>query len=111
MLSRSTISIFVGVALACGSVVLLAGQDVGHPDAAGAQQPADILSLDEILQRVRAQQPGKVVETELERKTGRYVYEIEMIGDDGVKKELKYDAKTGALISSKLEDQDDDADD
>ena len=34
-----------------------------------------------------------------------------MIGDDGVKKELKYDAKTGALISSKLADQDDDADD
>jgi peptidase YpeB-like protein len=44
---------------------------------------------------------GQGVETELEHKHGRYVYEIEVVSDGGVKKELKYGAKTGALISSK----------
>ena len=106
MLSRSAVSILVGVALACGSGVLVAGQNETRPDTAGVQQPANILSLDEILQRVRTQQPGRVVETELERKCGRYVYELDVIGDDGVKKEFKYDAKTGALLSSKVGDAD-----
>jgi uncharacterized membrane protein YkoI len=107
MRSRSTISVLVvGVALSCGSVVLVAGQNETRPDTAGVQQPADTLSLEEILQRVRAQQTGRVVETELERKHGRYVYEIDVVGDDGVKKEFKYDAKTGALLSSKVEDAD-----
>jgi uncharacterized membrane protein YkoI len=106
MLSRSIVSILAGVALSCGSLVLVAGQEETHPDTAGVQEPAGILSVDEILERVKTQQPGRVVETELERKHGRYVYEIEVIGDDGVKKEFKYDAKTGALLSSKVEDAD-----
>jgi len=58
------------------------------------------------LQRAKAQYPGRVVETELEHKRGRYLYEIDVIGDDGMKKELKFDAKTGVLISSKVEDAD-----
>jgi uncharacterized membrane protein YkoI len=80
------------------------------PDTAAVQKSAGILPLEEILQRVKTQYPGRVVETELEHKHGRYVYEIDVVSDDGVKKELKYDAKTGALISSKVEDKDDDED-
>jgi len=106
MLSRSAVSILVGVALACGSVVLVAGQNETRRDTGCTQRPAGILSVEEVLARVKTQQPGRVVETELERKQGRYVYEIDVIGDDGVKKEFKYDAKTGALLSSKVEDAD-----
>ena len=108
MLSRSK-AVFLGaVAFSCALVVLAADQDQTRPDTAGVQQPAELLSLEEILQRVKAKYPGKVVETELEHKRGRYVYEIDVVGDDGVKRELKYDAKTGALISSKVEDKDND---
>jgi len=110
MLSRLTISIFTAVALSSGLAVLAADQNQTEPDTAGVQKSAGILSLDEILQRVKAQYPGRVVETELEHKRGRYVYEIDVIGNDGVKSELKYDAKTGALNSSKVEDKDDDED-
>ena len=104
----SAISICAGIALCCGSAVLIAGQNEPGSDSTRAQKSGDILSLDEILQRVKAEQPGKVVETELERKSGRYVYEIDVIGADGLKKEFKYDAKTGALISSKIDDKDED---
>jgi len=104
----SAVSICAGIALCCGSAVLIAGQNETGSDSTRTQKSGDILSLDEILQRVNAEQPGKVVETELERKSGRYVYEIDVIGDDGVKREFKYDAKTGALISSKIDDEDED---
>ena len=110
MLSRSTVAIFAAVALSSGLVVLAADQNQSQPDAAGVQNSAGILSLEEILQRVKAQYPGRVVETELEHKRGRDVYEIDVISGDGVERELKYDAKTGTLISSKVEDKDDDED-
>ena len=108
MLNPLSVPLWAGIALCCGSAVLIAKQDEPGPDSTRAQKSDDILSLDEILQRVKAEQPGKVVETELERKSGRYVYEIDMIGTDGVKREFKYDAKTGARIPRKLRDEDDD---
>jgi len=108
MPNRLSVSICAGIALCCGSAVLIAGQNETGSDSTRTQKSGDILSLDEILQRVNTEQPGKVVETELERKSGRYVYEIDVIGDDGVKREFKYDAKTGALISSKIDDEDED---
>jgi hypothetical protein len=108
MLNRLSVSLCTGIALCCASAVLIAGQNDAGPDSTRTQKSGDILSLDEILQRVKAEQPGKVVETELERKSGRYVYEIDVIGTDGVKKEFKYDAKTGAVISSKIDDEDED---
>jgi len=92
-------------------VVLAADHNKTQPDTAGVQKSTEILSFDEILQQVKTQYPGKVIETELEHKHGRYVYEIDVIdviGDDGMKKEFKYDAKTGARISSKVEDEDED---
>ena len=108
MLSRSTVAIFAAVALSTGLVVLAADQNQTQPDAAAVQKSAEILSLEEILQRAKAQYPGRVVETELEHKRGRDVYEIDVISGDGVKRELKYDARTGALISSQIEDKDED---
>jgi len=108
MFTRSAALLLVSLALSGGSAVLRAGQDATQPDAPRAHKSDDVLSLDEILQRVKTQQPGKVVEAELEHKHGHYVYEIDVIGDDGVKKEFKYDAKTGALLSSKVEDADED---
>ena len=104
----SAVSICAGIALCCGSAVLIAGQNEPGSDSTRTQKSGDILSLDEILQRVKAEQPGKVVETELERKSGRYVYEIDVIGADGVKREFKYDAKTGALIPRKIDEEDED---
>jgi hypothetical protein len=108
MPARSAAVLLIAAALSCGSAVLTAGQDGTRPDAPLVQKSNEILSLDEIVQRVKMQQPGKVVEAELDHKRGRYIYEIDVIGDDGVKKELKYDAKTGALLSSKAEDADED---
>ena len=96
-----------------GSVLAWADKTKGKdaPNVEALQKSGEILPQETILERAKAHTPGKIVETELERKHGRYVYEVEVVGDDGVKTELKYDAKTGQLISSKVENKDDDDDD
>jgi len=105
MLKRTTIAVLVAVAAGGGWWATAADQ---QKQAESSTARSDILPLEQILQRAKAQYPGRVTETELERKRGRYVYEIDVVSDDGVKKELKYDAKTGELISAKVEDNDDD---
>jgi uncharacterized membrane protein YkoI len=62
------------------------------------KQRGDILSLDRILQDVRGQHPGRVLESELEQKDGRYVYEVELVDDQGRVREIKFDASTGELL-------------
>ncbi len=48
--------------------------------------------------------PGRVLETELQHRGARRVYEIEILDDRGVVWELVYDAGTGELLRSEQED-------
>ncbi len=79
---------------------------------AGAAQAQDLLdfltpSQDEALQPMetilaaaRAAVPGHVMEIELERKRGVWVYEVEVLPQSGGRKmELIFDAQIGALLS------------
>ena len=47
---------------------------------------------------------GGVLETELERVSDGYIYEIELVDDSGQVWELKLDASSGELLQSELED-------
>ena len=78
--------------------------DVDAAEAARLSKAGEILPLEKIVERANAEKPGQVLETELERKHGRYVYEVEILDDKGQVWELKLDAKTGALIKSKRDD-------
>ncbi len=64
----------------------------------------EILSLEVILGNVRQIFPGKVLEVELEKEGHNIVYEIEVLGDNGVIKEIYIDAKTGKLLLTKEDD-------
>ena len=57
-----------------------------------------ILSLETIIANHRRQHPGgQLLEAELEFERGRYVYELKMLGSDGVVREFEYDARSGEL--------------
>lgn len=97
------------------AVVLLAGLLPGpaqpveaaepdHVTARKLRESGQILPLEQIIERARARQPGEILETELERSRGGYVYEIEILGSDGWVWELKLDARTGELIELERED-------
>ena len=47
--------------------------------------------------------PGKLLEVELEQEMGRWVYEFEILDDEGIVWELYYDAGTGELVKRELE--------
>lgn len=90
-------------AAAAGSAALLALAAVAWSDsdqdrARALKNANDIVSLETILAKARKDQPGRVVETELERKGERYVYEIKIVDDQGSVRKLKYDARTGERI-------------
>jgi uncharacterized membrane protein YkoI len=73
-------------------------------------QARETLPMEDILQRAKAAQAGRVEEIELEHKGGRLLYEVNIAADDGAKRELKFDAKTGELISNKVDKEDEDDD-
>jgi uncharacterized membrane protein YkoI len=75
-----------------------------HDAVRAINQRGDILSLDRILQDAREQHPGRVLESELEQKDGRYVYEVELVDDQGRVREMKFDARTGEMLIEMLGD-------
>jgi len=74
--------------------------DEDHERARQLKEAGEVLGLEEILNRTRTQHPGRVIETELEYKGGRYVYEVELVDPQGIVRELRFDAKTGELVGT-----------
>lgn len=67
-------------------------------------ESGEILPLEVILEKVRQVLPGKVLEVELENEDRKVVYEMEILGDDGVIREVYVDAKSGEILSAKEDD-------
>ncbi|MES2546428.1 MAG: PepSY domain-containing protein [Pseudomonadota bacterium] len=63
-----------------------------------------ILSLEKITKAAKAIKAGEILETELERKHGLYIYEVEILDAKGLVWELKLNAKTGKLIKMEQDD-------
>lgn len=84
--------------------VLPAGVAADEPDherARRALERGEVLPLQTILTRIAREYPGDVVEVELEREDGRWVYEIELIGERGRLTKLDVDARDGSVIKVK----------
>jgi len=77
--------------------------DVNQQTARKLVSSGQILSLEEIHKKALLIKSGRIIETELERKKGRFVYEVELVDDKGLVWEIKLDAKTGQLIKLELD--------
>jgi uncharacterized membrane protein YkoI len=75
----------------------------GHEKAKRLMEAGEILPLETVIKTATAKKPGRVIEAELKSSRGGYVYEIELVDKEGVVWELRYDAKTGELMSTKKE--------
>ena len=84
------------------SHVVLADDD--HIEARRLLDSGEILPLEVILNNVKQEHPGKLLEVELDKEDDRIVYEIEILGKDGVVKEVYIDARTGKLLFAKEDD-------
>jgi uncharacterized membrane protein YkoI len=72
-----------------------------HDEAKKLKDAGEILPLERVLDQARRDQPGRVVETELEREDRYYLYEIKVVDDRGVVHELKYDARSGERLRAR----------
>lgn len=78
-----------------------------HDRARRALEAGEVLPLSEILSAVEAAQPGRVIEVELERDDGRWIYELELVAPDGRILEIEIDAATADILDIDREEADD----
>lgn len=74
-----------------------------HEAARRALEQGRALPLAEIRARVARRFPGEMIDVELERSGGRFVYELKVIGADGRLREVYVDATTGEILRSKAD--------
>ncbi|MFQ6405685.1 PepSY domain-containing protein [Methylophilus sp. 'Pure River'] len=88
------------------ALVYLPRADSGESPANAGRLSAkgDILSLEKISQKARSYKPGEILEVELEKKHGRYIYEVEILDAASQVWELKLDAKSGQLLKMEQDD-------
>ncbi|MBX9835770.1 MAG: PepSY domain-containing protein [Burkholderiaceae bacterium] len=73
-----------------------------HERALRAVQSGQVLPLTTVLERLGRQYPGHVLEIELERDEGQWIYEIKLLSADGQLMKLKLDASTAAVLHLKV---------
>lgn len=91
----------LAIALVSALAVFAAGvrADDGrdHDVARQAVERGEIKPLAEILQIVRDKLPGEIAGVKIERKSGRLVYELRIVGAEGRLLEVHVDAATGEI--------------
>jgi len=90
---------FLLVLLLTLPAVALADSD--HDRALLLRHQGDIMPFSDIIRQVNASYPGQVLEVELKERTPHPIYEIEMLGDDGVVREIKVDAFNADILKVK----------
>ena len=76
-----------------------------HDRARAAVLAGEVLPLQTLLERLRRSRPGQVLELELEREDGRWVYEIRLLQPDGQLVKLDVDAATAEVLNAKRRDK------
>ena len=79
----------------------LARSELDQDRARAALQAGEILPLTTILTRLAQTQQGQVLEVELERKDGRWLYEIKLLQPGGGLLRLELDARSGEVLRQK----------
>lgn len=72
--------------------------DDDHDRARRALEAGQIAPLSEVLAAVERDFRGRVIEVELERDDGRWIYEIKLLTPQGSVIKLEYDAATRTLL-------------
>ena len=87
-----------------GTGVSNAADNSDHERARQAVEAGDVLPLRTILDRVEREYPGQVMEVELDREVGEWVYEIRLLRKGGVLMKLKIQARDGTILGFKEKD-------
>ncbi len=97
-----SLAAILGIVLA----VLAASPEVralsDQEEARAAVEAGEVLPLNTILQQIRRDFPGRILDAELdERGRGKWVYKIRMLKKNGRVVELTVDGRSGRVLRSK----------
>ena len=83
---------------------MLAMADNDHERARELHEAGKIMALEQILENIRDEYPGRLLEVKLEQEDDSVIYEIELLDSDGKVWDLKLDATTGKLLKREQDD-------
>lgn len=89
---------FLLLAALAASPLLTAASGSDQDRARAALQAGEVLSLRTILERIERDHPGQVIEAELERKGGRWIYELKVVQTGRQLIKLEIDASSGEVL-------------
>lgn len=84
-----------------GTGVSYSAENADHDRARQAVEAGDVLPLRTILDRVEREYPGQVMEVELDREQGKWVYEVKLLRKGGSLMKLKILARDGTILGFK----------
>ncbi len=84
-----------------GMRVSHAADNADHDRARQAVEAGEVLPLRSILERVEREYPGQVMEVELDREKGEWVYEVKLLRKGGALMKLKLLARDGTILGFK----------
>lgn len=76
----------------------LHAHEADHERARAAVAAGDVLPLQQLLRELSPPLSGEVLEVELERDGGRWIYELKVLQPGGRLRKLKVDARTGRQL-------------
>ena len=83
---------------ACALPIAWGGSRGDHERAHAAVRAGEVLPLATLLERLQRTHPGQVLELELDREDGRWIYEIKLLQANGQLLRLEVDAGTGQVL-------------
>ncbi|GAA0520472.1 PepSY domain-containing protein [Pigmentiphaga sp. GD03639] len=97
-------AILLAAALSCAMAPALARDDRCRRDQDCAREAlvhGEIRPLSDVLGVVRDKVPGDIIEIELDREDGIWVYEVKVLPPSGRRKKLEIDARTLEILKIK----------
>lgn len=89
------------VALACAA----SARDLGHDEALRLRREGVILPLEHLMRPAMQRYPGAtLLEAELEEEDEVFVYEVELLTEQGTVRELELDARDGRILTDEVDD-------
>lgn len=79
----------------------LAGDKDDHNRVRAAVEAGEILPLPALLEQLQRTHPGQVLELELEKEDGRWIYEVKLLQPDGRLLKLELDARNAQVLKQK----------
>lgn len=102
MKAKTLIVSTLTAALLTGGAVF--ASDLRHNEVYQLRESGRIMAMEDILAHARKAQAGHLIEAELEREDGRYVYELKILDAQGGVHELELDAASGEVLKRKTKD-------